>query len=67
MVLTHLLSGVVFSLTFPTHHQMDGQNDTGPFYVGLGDRFDDERRLVRDSPPVPPAAAGRTTKKLDKD
>ena len=23
-------------------------NNTGVFYVGLGDRFDDERRLVRE-------------------
>jgi hypothetical protein len=24
-------------------------NDTGVFYVGLGDRFDDDRRLVREA------------------
>jgi hypothetical protein len=25
-------------------------NDTEVFYVGLGDRFDDDRRLVREAP-----------------
>ncbi len=30
----------------------NASSDTGVFYVGLGDRFDDDRRLVRDTESV---------------
>jgi len=31
------------------HKALKDTNNTAVFYVGVGDRFDDERRLVRES------------------
>jgi hypothetical protein len=32
---------------FMPHRDIGARTDAGPFYIGLGDRFDDDRRLVR--------------------
>lgn len=40
--------------------ELDHRNDAGAFYIGLGDRFDDDRRLVRVDAPAPrPAIEAR--------
>jgi len=35
------------------HRDLKDANDAGVFYVGLGDRFDDDRRLVREATSEP--------------
>jgi hypothetical protein len=47
MFRTPLLGGVVFSLILTSRRDIGDQIDTGIFYIGLGDQFDDDRRLVR--------------------
>jgi hypothetical protein len=39
----------------PSQEEAWGQSEVGVFYVGLGDQFDDDRRLVHET------AAGRLT------
>jgi len=36
-------------LIFTPHGELVDRIDAGSFYIGLGDRFDDERRLVRET------------------
>jgi hypothetical protein len=42
-----LLSQAVFRLIFTPHRDLEDRIDAGTFYIGLGDQFDDDRRLVR--------------------
>jgi hypothetical protein len=44
----HLLSRVVFSLVLPSRRELENRVYAGTFYIGLGDQFDDDRRLVRE-------------------
>jgi hypothetical protein len=45
MLRTHFLYAV-FSLIFPPHGDLEDRLDAGTSYIGLGDRFEDDRRLV---------------------
>ncbi len=58
MFQTRLLGGIVFSLTLtlPSHRHVEEPVDTSVFYVGLGDQFDDDRRLVRETASGPAKA-----------
>jgi hypothetical protein len=42
-----LLSQAVFRLAFTSRGDLENPTDVGTFYIGLGDQFDDDRRLVR--------------------
>jgi len=44
---THQVSQAVFGST--RHGNLKGRNYTDVFYIGLGDQFDDDRRLVREA------------------
>jgi hypothetical protein len=46
---THQPSRAVLRSVLTRHRDIKDANYTGVFYVGLGDRFDDERRLVREA------------------
>ncbi len=45
MFRTHPLEAV-FSLIFTPQRDLTDRRDAGTFYIGLGDEFDDDRRLV---------------------
>ena len=45
MFRTHPLEAV-FSLIFTPQRDLEDRRDAGTFYIGLGDEFDDDRRLV---------------------
>ena len=45
----HPLGRVVFSLMLTSRRDIEAQVDTGILYIGLGDQFDDDRRLVREA------------------
>jgi hypothetical protein len=47
MFQTHRLSRVALSLILKSRRDMEDRIDTGTFYIGVGDRFDDDRRIVR--------------------
>jgi hypothetical protein len=52
MFRTRQLGGAVFSLTLtlPSQRHVDEEPiETGVLYIGLGDQFDDDRRLVREA------------------
>ena len=46
---THEPSQAVLGSVLTRHGGLEDTSDTGVFYVGLGDRFDDDRRLVREA------------------
>ena len=46
---THQPSQAVLGSVLTRHGGLKDTSDTGVFYVGLGDRFDDDRRLVREA------------------
>jgi len=46
MFRTHPLEAV-FSLIFTARRDLEDRRDAGTFCIGLGDEFDDDRRLVR--------------------
>ena len=46
---THQPSQAGLRSVLTRHKGLKDTNNTGVFYVGLGDRFDDERRFVRES------------------
>jgi hypothetical protein len=48
MFRTQLLSQAVRLILTP-HRDLDDRIDAGAFYIGLGDQFDDDRRLVREA------------------
>jgi hypothetical protein len=45
----HQPSQAVLRSVLTRHKALKDTNNTAVFYVGVGDRFDDERRLVRES------------------
>ena len=47
MFRTHLLSQAVFRSIFTPPRDMGEPADASICYIGLGDQFDDDRRLVR--------------------
>jgi len=46
---TQQASQTVLRSVLTRHADPKDTNDTGVFYVGVGDRFDDDRRLVREA------------------
>ena len=46
---THEPSQPALRSVLTRHRDLKDTNYTGVFYVGLGDQFDDERRLVREA------------------
>jgi hypothetical protein len=63
MFRTHQSSQPAFRSILTRHGDLKARNDTGVFYVGLGDQFDDDRRLVRETasdlrPAIGPTWAG---------
>jgi hypothetical protein len=63
MFRTHLLNRVVLSLILPSRRELEDRTDAGTFYIGLGDQFDDDRRLVREAASAlhPPMRPGKVT------
>jgi hypothetical protein len=51
MLRIHQVSQAIFGSVSTRHGDLKGRNYTGVFYIGLGDQFDDDRRLVREAPP----------------
>jgi len=49
MVLIHKPSRYPFGSILTRREGLQGGHETGAIYVGLGDRFDDDRRLVRET------------------
>ena len=49
MVRTHQSSQPAFRSILTRYGDLRARNDTGVFYIGLGDQFDDDRRLVRET------------------
>jgi hypothetical protein len=49
MFQTQILGRVVFSLILTSRRDIENRIDTGTFFIGLGDQFDDDRRLVREA------------------
>jgi len=45
----HASSGIAFRLFAARHTRLKADIVSSVFYIGLGDRIDDERRLVRES------------------
>src|SRR5512138_3539902 len=46
---THQASEGIAGSVLTRHADLQDPNSAGVFYVGLGDRFDDDRRLVREA------------------
>ena len=66
MLLARQSSQSTFRLILTRYGDLRARNDRDALYVGLGDRFDDDRRLVRagETPPkdvrdAGPACSGR--------
>ena len=49
MLRIHQVSQAIFGSVSTRHGDLKGRNYTGVFYIGLGDEFDDDRRLVREA------------------
>jgi len=47
---THELSQVDSSPVLTRSSELEDRNNKRVYYIGLGDRFDDDRRLVRAEP-----------------
>jgi hypothetical protein len=45
----------VFRSVLTQHTDLEDQNHSGVFFIGLGDQFDDDRRLVREAASAPRA------------
>jgi hypothetical protein len=63
MFRTHQSSQPAVRSILTRHENLKTRNDTGVFYIGLGDQFDDNRRLVRETasalrPTIRPTWAG---------
>jgi hypothetical protein len=63
MLRTHQVSQAVFGSASARHEDLKGRDFTGVLYIGLGDQFDDDRRLVREAasalhPPIRSTWAG---------
>ena len=62
---THQPSQAVLGSVLTRHRGPEDTSDAGVFYVGLGDRFDDDRRLVREATSEPrPAIHPHLTSRL---
>jgi hypothetical protein len=46
---THQVSQAVFGSASARHEDLKDRDYTGVLYIGLGDQFDDDRRLVREA------------------
>jgi hypothetical protein len=46
------MNQAVFKLIPAPYRELKDQIDAGAVYIGLGDRFDDDRRLVRETAPT---------------
>jgi hypothetical protein len=46
---THQVSQAVFGSVSARHEDLKDRDHTGVLYIGLGDQFDDDRRLVREA------------------
>ena len=49
MFRAHQLSQTIFRLILTPTRDLEDRIDAGVFYIGLGDQFDDDRRLVRET------------------
>ena len=49
MFRAHPLDRVVFSLILPSRRDSEDRSDASTCYIGLGDQFDDDRRVVREA------------------
>ena len=49
MFQTHQLSQIVLRSVLTQHGNLTAESSAGAVYIGLGDRFDDDRRLVRET------------------
>jgi len=63
MLRIHRLSYSAFGSVFRRHGDLTAADHVGAIYIGLGDQFDDDRRLVRETtskrrPGVRPAWTG---------
>jgi hypothetical protein len=50
---THQVSQAVFGSVSARHEDLKDRDHTGVLYIGLGDQFDDDRRLVREATSAP--------------
>jgi len=48
MFQTHLRRFVVFGLILKSRRDLEDRIEASTFYIGLGDQFDDDRRVVRE-------------------
>jgi hypothetical protein len=55
MVRTDQPRQAVFRSVLTRHTDLEDQNHSGVFFIGLGDQFDDDRRLVREVASAPRA------------
>jgi len=64
MPLMHQLSQSAFRSILTRHGSLTTRHDTDTIYVGLGDQFDDDRRLVREATAtsLPMRRTGRDSK-----
>jgi hypothetical protein len=72
MARINLMSQAVLRLIVTPHRDMEDQIDAIACYVGLGDQFDDDRRLVRASaaasrPAIGPASDGISARMISAD
>jgi hypothetical protein len=49
MLRIHQVSQAVFGSVSTRHGDLEAGNHTDVLYIGLGDQFDDDRRLVREA------------------
>src|SRR5262245_4803099 len=64
MFQTHRLSRVAFSLILKSRRDMEDRIDTGTLYIGVGDQFDDDRRIVRETVSTPLSGGTRDYSKV---
>ena len=61
MLRAYLLGHAFLRLVLAPQEDVEGQVDADGFYIGLGDQFDDDRRIVRGTVSTPCQAAHLTT------
>ena len=71
MFRTHQLSQVVLRSVLMRYGDLTAESYAGAVYIGLGDRFDDDRRFVRETastlrPAIRPAWSRRVPSSLSK-
>jgi hypothetical protein len=47
-----LTAHAIFKAVFSPHGDLTAEDDKRAFYIGLGDQFDDDRRVVSETPSV---------------